>query len=341
MNYESIRSVDQIPARMNAHHIKEMGARAMLGLKVRNSVFTDVDELSKVTFWEPFRVTPLRYPFSLETSDLDLSDLALQTGRSTPLAVLGALPPGTAWLLIPLDGHESLCSRRGAAGPHGVAVFGPGAEYEVGNRHPVSWGLVMLPAARIDWLLSPPQRSAIRRPGGAAWLRADPGAWVRAAALLRETAEVMAQDPDVFQVAEARRSLRASLLEACDELLGGPYGGREPRELPIASPLLRRTLRAADDYLHANPARAVDLAQLSVAIGAPEVRLRSAFLVILGISVTRYLLVRRLMLVRAALRSPDRSWASVEDAALAHGFWNGQRFQRAYRAVFGEAPHKP
>ena len=34
MNYESIRSVDQIPARMNAHHIKEMGARAMLGLKV-------------------------------------------------------------------------------------------------------------------------------------------------------------------------------------------------------------------------------------------------------------------------------------------------------------------
>jgi AraC family ethanolamine operon transcriptional activator len=172
-------------------------------------------------------------------------------------------------------------------------------------------------------------------------LHADPGAWIRAAALLRDAAEVMAQDPDVFQVAEARRSLRASVLEACDELLAGPYGGRRPRELPIASPSLRRLLRAADDYLHANPACAADLAQLSVAISTPEARLRSAFLAILGISVTRYLLVRRLILVRAALRSPDCSWASVEDAALAHGFWNGQRFQRAYRAMFGEAPHKP
>ena len=99
----------------------------------------------------------------------------------------------------------------------------------------------MLPAARVDWLLAPPHRSAIRRPGRAAWLHADPGAWIRAAALLRDAAEVMAQDPDVFQVAEARRSLRASVLEACDELLAGPYGGREPRELPIASPSLRRT----------------------------------------------------------------------------------------------------
>jgi transcriptional regulator GlxA family with amidase domain len=110
--------------------------------------------------------------------------------------------------------------------------------------------------------------------------------------------------------------------------------------MPVASPALRRILRAADDYLHANPAGVADLAQLSVAIGAPEARLRSAFLVILGISVTRYLLVRRLLLVRAALRSPDRPWTPVEEVASAHGFWNQHRFQRAYRAMFGEAPPK-
>jgi hypothetical protein len=214
MNCESVRASDKAQDRMNAHRVRRMGPRAMSSLRVCNSAFADADELSKVAFWGSLRVTPLRYPFSLRTSGLDLSGLTLQTGRSTPLAVLGALPPGTAWLLLPLDGRESLCPRAGAVEPHGIAAFGAGAEYEVANRHGVSWGLVTLPAAGVDLLLSPPHRSAIRRAGGAAWLRTDPSAWVRAAALLRDAAEVMARDPGVFEVAEARRSLRASVLEA-------------------------------------------------------------------------------------------------------------------------------
>ncbi len=78
---------------METHQIEEVDASAMLGRKVCNSVFTDAGELAKATLWGSFRVTPLRYPFSLQTSDLDLFDLTLQIGRSTPLAVLvGHLP---------------------------------------------------------------------------------------------------------------------------------------------------------------------------------------------------------------------------------------------------------
>src|SRR4051794_25198261 len=158
MNCERARAADQAQDRMNAHRVRRMGPRATSSLRVCNSAFADADELSKVTCWGSFRATPLRYPFSLRTSDLDLSGLTLQTGRSTPLAVLGALPPGTAWLLLPLDGRETLLLRGGAAEPHGIAALGAGAEYEAANRHGASWGLVTLPAADVDWLLSPPRR---------------------------------------------------------------------------------------------------------------------------------------------------------------------------------------
>src|SRR5690349_603022 len=78
----------------------------------------------------------------------------------------------------------------------------------------------------------------------------------------------MAQDPGVIQVEEARRSLRASVLEAGHDLLAGPCNGRMPRKLPVASPSPRRIVRAADEYIRANPAQAANLARLALAIGA-------------------------------------------------------------------------
>jgi hypothetical protein len=218
-----------------------VGSRPWLSPVVRNRVFTEADALSRGTLWGSVRATPLRrYPLSVQTSDLNLSGLTLQTGRSTPLAVLGALPPETVWLIIPLDGRETLRLRSSTAGRLGVAVCGAGAEYEMANRCDASWGLVALPTASVDTLLSLPRNSAIRRRGKIAWMCADPRAWASAAILMREAAEVTAQDPDVFQVEEARRSLRASVLDACDELLVGRSDGEKPRALRIESPSLRR-----------------------------------------------------------------------------------------------------
>lgn len=57
-----------------------------------------------------------------------------------------------------------------------------------------------------------------------------------------------------------------------------------------------------------------------------------------GISAARHLTARRMVLARAALRSPDRPGTSVQEAALAHGFWNRRSFEHAYRAMFGEVP---
>ena len=313
------------------------GRAVLTGLQVRR--LADASDLPRADGKCCWHATPLRHhPLLLQTTNLDLSGLTLQTGRSTPLAVLGAVPAETAWILLPLDGRASL--RLGGRAPDAcsVAVFGAGAEYEMANRSDVSWGLVAMPAASLRTLLSPPRRSAILRPGATVWLHVDAGAWAQAATLMQDAAEVMAADPAVFEVPEARRSLRASVLEACHELLSGPPGGEAPRSLGGAAPALRRVVRAADAYLARHPAPIIDTAMLGAAIGVPKARLQAAFRAVLGVSAARYLLTRRLVLARAALRSPAGHRASVEETALAHGFRNRRHFERAWRAMFREAP---
>ncbi|WP_431268063.1 helix-turn-helix domain-containing protein [Dankookia sp. P2] len=308
-------------------------------MKVQSRSVTDPGDIAVQTRGDSCRATPLRpHPFLLHTSNLDLSGLTLQTGGSTPLAVLGAVPPETSWLLLPLDGRGTLLLGGRTAGACGVAVFGAGADYEMADRNDGSWGWWRCLRQRSGRSF---HRRAGRRsagPGPAVWLHADTGAWVRAASLMRDAAAVMVADPDVFEIDEARRSLRDALLDVCYDLLAGPHGGAVPRALAAASSSLRRVVRAADDCLSADPARAFDTAQLSKTVGVSETQLRSAFLAVLGISAARYLLLRRLVLARAGLHSPDCRWGDTQAAARAYGFWNCRGFERAYRIMFGEAP---
>jgi AraC-like DNA-binding protein len=51
-----------------------------------------------------------------------------------------------------------------------------------------------------------------------------------------------------------------------------------------------------------------------------------------------YLWLRRMHLVRWALRSADAEKTTVTAIATDHGFWELGRFAVAYRSLFGEAP---
>lgn len=58
----------------------------------------------------------------------------------------------------------------------------------------------------------------------------------------------------------------------------------------------------------------------------------------LGMSPARYILLRRLRLVRNALRDPDRGAVSAEEIVHRFGFVGLASFARSYRAAFGETP---
>jgi transcriptional regulator GlxA family with amidase domain len=82
----------------------------------------------------------------------------------------------------------------------------------------------------------------------------------------------------------------------------------------------------------------LNVSQLCAAIGVPERTLRQCCAEFLGMSPTRYYLLRRLNMARAALRRADPKTASVAAIARDHQFVELGRFAVAYRAVFGEMP---
>jgi len=263
--------------------------------------------------------------------------VVLQVGRTTPVTGLGGVAPDAAWILLPLGAAGTFRLEGRAVGRGDVGIYGPDAEHEGAVPHDSTrWALVTLPATAAEALLEPPRHSPLRR-GGHAVLRADPKAWAQAASLARRAAQVAAEEPGVFGVAEARRGLRDELLEAVRELLDGSPGGERPRALP-ATPARRRIVRAVEDLLRADPGRAVSMAEICTTLGVPPSRLRAAIEAGFAVSPDHYLRLRRLTLARAALRSTNAHWASVEQVAAAHGFWDAEVFRREYHAVFGEAP---
>jgi transcriptional regulator GlxA family with amidase domain len=97
-------------------------------------------------------------------------------------------------------------------------------------------------------------------------------------------------------------------------------------------------MRQFEEALAAHSERVPPLPDLCKAIGVPERTLRACCAEFLGMSPIRYLRLRRLGIVRAALRHADPATANVSDIARRHGFLQLGRFAAQYRAVFGEAP---
>jgi AraC-like DNA-binding protein len=83
------------------------------------------------------------------------------------------------------------------------------------------------------------------------------------------------------------------------------------------------------------PLRTTELCEL---IGVTERALRSCCAEFLGMSPTRYVLLRRLNRARVTLRDADPDGANLLEFVRGFGFSELGRFEAAYRAAFSEAP---
>src|SRR5262249_39300888 len=93
-----------------------------------------------------------------------------------------------------------------------------------------------------------------------------------------------------------------------------------------------------EDALAAHVDRQPGVTALCAAIGVPERTLQACCVEFLGMSPSRYLRLRRLNMVRAALRRADPATASVAEIAQHYQFSDLGRFAAVYRAIFGEMP---
>lgn len=93
-----------------------------------------------------------------------------------------------------------------------------------------------------------------------------------------------------------------------------------------------------EEVLAEHLGRPLRMPELCELIGVTDRTLRSCCAEFLGVSPRRYVLLRRLMQVRTALRDTDPKIVNVAELARRYGFTQPGRFAGAYQAVFGETP---
>jgi AraC-like DNA-binding protein len=93
-----------------------------------------------------------------------------------------------------------------------------------------------------------------------------------------------------------------------------------------------------EEVLAEHPGRPLPMPELSALIGVSERILRSCCTEFLGISPSRYVLLRRLKRVRTALQNADPAAARVGEIARSCGFTEFGRLAGAYRTTYGESP---
>jgi AraC family transcriptional regulator, ethanolamine operon transcriptional activator len=309
----------------------------MLREGVQLSRISEPEDLVAAVPGVVYRATPLRVgPFEASLATFGLGDVALQTGRCTPLLAFAAAAPGTAIVQLPLDGAETLVLNGRPFRPRTVGLYGGGGELLRANPRGNSHAALALPMDRVEALLCPPAGSPLLRSGAHGMLEAKPEAWERAAGIVRAAAAAAAAAPGIFDAEPPREALRASLLDAGRELVGHPEwrDGRSRRDAPAR----RRVVVAADEYLRDHVADPIYTEELCSGLGISPATLAAAFGATFGVSPHRFLKLRRLAMVRNVLRSREGPAPLVKSVALAHGFWHLGQFAVEYRAMYGETP---
>ncbi len=145
----------------------------------------------------------------------------------------------------------------------------------------------------------------------------------------------LAEDaPAVIAHAEAARGLEQALIEAMADCLRTAEVAEDSSARRQHTAILRRFNRMVEE----NPDQALFIPEVCRAIGATERTLRACCHEILGVGPKRYLLLRRMHLVRRSLRESAATATTVTEIATRYGFWQFGRFAGEYKALFGESP---
>lgn len=148
-----------------------------------------------------------------------------------------------------------------------------------------------------------------------------------AAGALAESAPAILANP------ETARSLEQELVLAMVTCAAEPA-----EEDSLALRHHQAILRGFRALIEANVGRPLYLPEICAALGVSNRTLQRCCLEQLGVSPLRYLMLRRMHMVRRALAAAFPAPGVVTATATQYGFWELGRFSVTYRHVFGEPP---
>lgn len=148
--------------------------------------------------------------------------------------------------------------------------------------------------------------------------------------LASHSAETLTQ-PGVIECMEE------SILQAVDVAMAAATPATEARRLSLSHYLA--LIQKFDEFVAVNAGKTLYSADVARQLGVSVRTLHNAVVAIRGMSMHRYMRLRRLWSVRQQLlRGPAPQ--SIKAVALMNGFWHMGEFTALYRELFGEAPQQ-
>ncbi|WP_291616627.1 helix-turn-helix domain-containing protein [Bradyrhizobium sp.] len=173
--------------------------------------------------------------------------------------------------------------------------------------------------------------------GAARLIATQPAALAALRSVTRDILLLASNSADLLAQPQVIGQLEESLLQATDHVLQTPSQPGDAGRVDLDNYL--RLVRKLDEFLHHNAAQVVHSADLARELGVSVRTLNNAVVAIRGLSMHRYMRLRRLWNVRQLLVQGAAA-EGLKAIALANGFWHMGEFRTLYRDLFGETPQQ-
>jgi len=154
---------------------------------------------------------------------------------------------------------------------------------------------------------------------------------------LRDVLILASHSPDTLVQPDVIESIEESILQAVDLAMAAASPASDARRLSLSHYLA--LVRKFDEFVAANAGKTLYSADVARQLGVSVRTLHNAVVAIRGMSMHRYMRLRRLWGVRQQLLR-GASLQSIKAVALVNGFWHMGEFTASYRDLFGETPQQ-
>jgi AraC family transcriptional regulator, ethanolamine operon transcriptional activator len=156
-------------------------------------------------------------------------------------------------------------------------------------------------------------------------------------ATLRDVLKLASHSPDTLVQPGVIESVEESILQVVDLAMAAASPASEAKRLSLGHYLA--LVRKFDEFVAANAGKTLYSADVARQLGVSVRTLHNAVVAIRGMSMHRYMRLRRLWSVRQQLLR-GASLQSIKAVALVNGFWHMGEFTALYRELFGETPQQ-
>jgi AraC-like DNA-binding protein len=241
---------------------------------------------------------------------------------------------GRAVIAFRTEPGPSLVRNGTELSPSSISWLRPGQSYFQRSAGRSAYSTMSLPLEELTVF----SRAIIGRellvPSDARTVVPAPGMMARLQRLHAAAATLAEDAPEVLCHPDASRGLEQALIEAMVECLGSEDMEEDRAASRQHAAIMRRFHQVIDQHLD----QPLYTLELCGEIAVSERTLRTCCQEYLGMSPKHYLLLRRMHLVRRALRESTPTSTTVTEIATRYGFWQFGRLAVEYKALFGESP---